>query len=88
MSLLASLWKSQDPQNLGSMYSVVAIIVASGGVIAGPLLSQTFTWGLQLGGMWVGLPFFASACICAGICVVLWSFRVPEEGVVNDDGIE
>ncbi|KAH8693930.1 major facilitator superfamily domain-containing protein [Talaromyces proteolyticus] len=83
MSLLASLWKSENLGNVGSMYSVVAMIMSSGGAIAGPFLSETFTWGLELGGVWVGLPFFMSACICAIVSVVLWSFRIPKETVTT-----
>jgi hypothetical protein len=77
MSLLASLWKSNNMNNLGSMYSVVAMIMAIGQAIAGPFLSQTFSWGLQLGGPWVGLPFFTSACICAMVGTFLWIFSIP-----------
>lgn len=84
MSLLASLWKSNNMNNLGSMYSVVAMIMASGQAIAGPFLSQTFTWGLQLGGLWVGLPFFTSACICTIVSTFLWMFSIPEGVVVTE----
>ncbi|PYH86081.1 MFS general substrate transporter [Aspergillus uvarum CBS 121591] len=77
MSLLASLWKASNPTNLGSLYSTVAIILAAGGVIAGPLLSLMFQIGLRLGDAWVGLPYFVSACLCAGIAMVMLSVRLP-----------
>jgi hypothetical protein len=84
MSLLASLWRSNNMNNLGSMYSVVAMIMAIGQAIAGPFLSQTFAWGLQLGGPWVGLPFFTSACICAMVSTFLWIFSIPEGVAVTE----
>ncbi|RAL06660.1 MFS transporter [Aspergillus homomorphus CBS 101889] len=77
MSLLASVWKASNPANLGSLYSTVAIILAAGGVIAGPLLSFMFQVGLRLGDAWVGLPYFVSACLCAGIALVMLSVRLP-----------
>ncbi|KAL4768063.1 major facilitator superfamily domain-containing protein [Aspergillus nidulans var. acristatus] len=78
MSLLASLWKASNPSNLGSLYSTVAIILAVGGVIAGPLISLMYRVGLSLGHGWVGLPYFVASGLCAGIAVVLLSVRLPE----------
>ncbi|KAL4758554.1 MFS transporter [Aspergillus foveolatus] len=78
MSLLASLWKASNPSNLGSLYSTVAIILAVGGVIAGPLISLMYRIGLSLGHGWVGLPYFVASGLCAGIAVVLLSVRLPE----------
>ncbi|KAL4819992.1 major facilitator superfamily domain-containing protein [Aspergillus spinulosporus] len=77
MSLLACLWKASNPSNLGSLYSTVAIILAVGGVVAGPLISLMYRVGLSLGHAWVGLPYFVASCLCAGIAVVLLSVRLP-----------
>ncbi|KAL4862971.1 hypothetical protein BDV12DRAFT_178082 [Aspergillus spectabilis] len=77
MSLLASIWKTSNPSNLGSLYSTVAIILAVGGVVAGPLISLMYRVGLSLGHAWVGLPYFVASGLCAGIAVVLLSVRLP-----------
>ncbi|PYH46505.1 MFS general substrate transporter [Aspergillus saccharolyticus JOP 1030-1] len=84
MSLLGSVWKASNPTNLGSLYSTVAIILAAGGVIAGPLLSFMFQLGLRLGDAWVGLPYFVSACLCAGIALVMLSVRLPSRPIASE----
>lgn len=32
-------------------------------VIGSPMLAKTLQWGLQLGGIWVGLPFLLAAVL-------------------------
>jgi MFS family permease len=49
----------------GLLYSALAIMQSIGGLVAGPLLTITFRWGLSLGNGWTGIPFAAVAGLFA-----------------------
>jgi len=53
-SLLTSL---VEPHHVGTLYNMIAVTEMVGFLFAGPLLSLSFRKGLELGGMWIGLPF-------------------------------
>ncbi|KAE8380876.1 major facilitator superfamily domain-containing protein [Aspergillus bertholletiae] len=50
-----------DPSHLGVVYTAVTTMLYGGLVIGSPLLAATLQWGLQLGGVWMGLPFLLAA---------------------------
>lgn len=57
----------------GLLYSALAIMQSVGGLVAGPLLTVTFRWGLRLGQEWTGIPFAAVAGLfaCGSLAISL-----------------
>ncbi|KUL91414.1 hypothetical protein ZTR_01496 [Talaromyces verruculosus] len=49
------------PNQVGVLYTSLAVVQSVGILIAGPLLANTFRWGMKLGDTWLGLPFLAAA---------------------------
>ncbi|KAI1175806.1 major facilitator superfamily domain-containing protein [Nemania sp. FL0916] len=58
---LATSFCEQD--EAGLLYTALSITQTIGALIAGPLLSISFRWGLGLGREWTGIPF----CLVAGL---------------------
>jgi hypothetical protein len=52
----------------------------AGTVVSGPALSKLFGWGLALGGLWSGIPFFFAASLFGLVGVVIWVIRLPDKG--------
>lgn len=50
-----------DPMHIGTLYMGVTTVVSGGMMIGGPIMAKSLQWGLQLGGMWMGMPFFLTA---------------------------
>jgi MFS family permease len=50
-----------EQKHLGVLYTSIATMTYCGIVVGGPLLASTFSWGMQLGGFCVGLPFLITA---------------------------
>jgi MFS family permease len=70
-SLVTSL---VDQEHVGRLYAAIGLVETVGNLSAGPTLAALYTWGLQLQGPWVGLPFFALAVICSVGAIGIWSF--------------
>jgi len=57
-SVLRSIITSSiSPTDISIVYSVFTILHVLSGSLAGPLYSGTFSAGMKLGGVWLGLPF-------------------------------
>lgn len=59
----------------------MAVMDTIGGVVAGPIISKAFGWGVHLGGLWSGMSFLLSGLLysmvavpaaCFGIEVAAW----------------
>lgn len=50
-------------ERAGLLYSIISVIESIGSIAAGPLLSSLFNLGLNLGGVWIGLPFMTAAVL-------------------------
>lgn len=46
-----------NQNEVGLLYSALAITQTIGSLVAGPLLALSFRWGLSLGHEWTGIPF-------------------------------
>ncbi|OKL60951.1 hypothetical protein UA08_03240 [Talaromyces atroroseus] len=49
------------PNQVGVLYTSLAVVQSVGILMAGPLLANTFRWGMKLGNTWLGLPFLAAS---------------------------
>ena len=57
-SLLTSL---VDLKHLGIVYTGISVMTYGGVIVGGPLLANSFRWGMQRGDFWMGLPFLIAA---------------------------
>lgn len=68
----------QSSPDIGKLMSTIAIVESIGVMIAGPLLSQMFQWGMDLGSAWLGLPFLASVIVLSLMTVVTFMISVKD----------
>jgi hypothetical protein len=61
--------------------STIAIVEAIGAMLAGPLLSQMFQWGMDLGSAWLGLPFLASVVVFAFVTALTFVISVKDRDI-------
>jgi MFS family permease len=71
----------QASPDVGKLMSTIAIVEAIGAMVAGPLLSEFFQWGMDLGSAWLGLPFLASMVIFAFMTVLTFAISVKDRDV-------
>ncbi|KAI0878294.1 major facilitator superfamily domain-containing protein [Hypoxylon argillaceum] len=65
-----------EPGQVAQLNSFISMFEVIGLMIGSPLLVALFTSGLELGGVWLGLPFFASAGALMILVLVLTQIRV------------
>jgi hypothetical protein len=71
----------QASPDVGKLMSTIAIVEAIGAMIAGPLLSEFFQWGMDLGSAWLGLPFLASVVIFALMTILTFAISVKDRDI-------
>lgn len=71
----------QSSPDIGKLMSTIAIAEAFGAMVAGPLLSEMFQWGMDMGTFWLGLPFLLSTVIFAGMAFVTFAISVKDKDV-------
>ncbi|RAL03342.1 putative MFS transporter [Aspergillus ibericus CBS 121593] len=76
-SLTSSL---MEPTMMGALYSTLAIMETTGSLLAGPSMSWAFRWGMDLGGVWLGMPYLISAGLCALMTAVIFMIRLEPVG--------
>lgn len=65
--------------DIGKLMSTIAIVESLGALVAGPLLNRLFQWGIDLGSVWVGLPFLAGMLVFCGLSFVTFRIHVNEK---------
>lgn len=65
--------------DIGRLYAVIAIMDGIGSLVAGPLFSLMFRWGLKLGGDWLGLPFLLTTALFLLITAAIFAVRLQED---------
>lgn len=73
-SLLTSL---VEPHHVGTLNSTMAMLETIGSLLGGPLLSLSFRKGLDLGGIWLGLPFIGAGILSFIAALVIWLIHLP-----------
>jgi hypothetical protein len=59
------------------LYTVLAVIETVGQIAYGVLLPAAFGWGLQLGGVWKGIPFLVCAALFLVVGLPVWLVKEP-----------
>jgi hypothetical protein len=68
----------QASPDVGKLMSTIAIVESIGAMIAGPVLSAMYQWGMDLGSAWLGLPFLGSVVVLAAMTALTFSIRVED----------
>jgi MFS family permease len=56
-TLRSAMTSFVSPVFVGTLYTATSAAQGIGVLISGPLLALIFTWGLSLGGFWIGSPY-------------------------------
>ncbi|CAG8898198.1 unnamed protein product [Penicillium egyptiacum] len=83
-SLISSL---TEPTMIGTLYSALALMNTLGSLLAGPMMSLAFRWGVNLGGAWLGMPYLISAALCGAMTMIMFLIRLErsESGLGNTE---
>lgn len=69
-----------DPHHIGVLNSVIGVVEMLSIMIAAPTIFQSLRLGLNLGGLWIGLPFMWAAAIISISTGIVWLIRLPASG--------
>jgi hypothetical protein len=65
-----------DSSRITTLFTAIAVIGSVASMAVSPLLGLTFSAGIGIGGMAIGLPFFVAAAVYVVGAVGLWVIRV------------
>ncbi|KAI1413263.1 MFS general substrate transporter [Hypoxylon sp. FL1857] len=68
-----------DPEHRSRLFSLVGMVEVVGSVYAQPMLAGLFAVGMELGGGWIGLPYYVLSILVAVTGSLLFFVRVPKE---------
>ncbi|KAI0149824.1 MFS general substrate transporter [Hypoxylon sp. NC0597] len=71
-----------DPEHRSRLFSLVGMVEVVGSVYAQPMLAVLFALGMELGGGWIGLPYYVLSIIVALTGSLLFFVKVPNEARV------
>jgi hypothetical protein len=77
-----------DKKHLAALYTTMSVLIYGGLLTGGPLFATAFSWGLEMGGFWLGTPFLvASGCFALASLAVSTAptTRVKSSGTVRDE---
>lgn len=60
------------------LYAVIAIIETLGALVLNPLISKSFSWGMDLGGIWSGMSFILAGAMTLILGLPVWIIRPPK----------
>lgn len=63
-------------EKLAVVFSIVGWMENVGYLLAGPGMAWAYKIGLELGGAWLGLPFYLSGVLTSAVAVILFSVRL------------
>jgi hypothetical protein len=72
------------PDQVSRLYAVVAVLDTIGSLVSGPMLSEAYSWGLHIGGLWSGMAFILIALLYSVTCLPIFLFKLPEVEVEDD----
>ena len=67
-----------EEHHVGTLNSLAGFMEMVGMTMAGPLLAESLSIGLNLGGAWIGLPFVTAGVFFVISTTMLWVFRIPK----------
>jgi len=79
-SLLTSI---VEKKHYATLFNSIGVLENIGKLLAGPLLAKSFRAGLELDGVWIGLPFMVAGILFAVATLTMGLVRLPRP--VDDD---
>src|SRR6187399_3735058 len=70
-----------EPHYLGTLNSLIGVLEMVGLMAAAPTLFQSLRYGLELGGAWIGLPFFCAAGMISLSSAIVWFLPIREGAI-------
>ncbi|KXJ88444.1 major facilitator superfamily domain-containing protein [Microdochium bolleyi] len=83
-SLINGLARSRE--QLGALNAALGVMEIASYLVAAPVLSQSLSAGVRLGGVWLGLPFMCAAGIMGISTGIVWGLGVESGGGERRDG--
>jgi MFS family permease len=71
----------QTSPNISKLISLLAITESIGFMISGPLVNKLFNWGMDMGPLWLGLPFLGTSVLYGILTVVIFGIDVKDGDV-------
>ncbi|GAW18396.1 hypothetical protein ANO14919_078710 [Xylariales sp. No.14919] len=75
-----------DPNQLGALFTIVAVFTYIGSLVGAPFFAWAFKLGMQLGGLWVGMPFFIAGTSFGVALLVVSAIRAKDRANDTDLG--
>ena len=66
------------PSQMATLFVAISVVDTFGVMITSSLLPLVFREGMHLGGLWIGLPFFAASGLYVVISILTGIFKVPK----------
>lgn len=66
-----------EPHTLGTLNTTISTVESLMGLVSAPAVGWLFSKGLDLGGMWMGMPYMVTAALCVGVLAATFAFRIP-----------
>ncbi|CAI6301629.1 unnamed protein product [Periconia digitata] len=71
----------QTSPDVGKLMSLLAITESIGLMLSGPLLNSMFQWGMDMGSMWLGLPFLTVSFMFCLVTLLTYLIRIGNKDV-------
>ena len=75
LTLRSSMTSFVPATSVGLLYTTTSVAQGIGTLISGPLLAESFKWGMRHGGFWLGLPYLLSSGLCLVTFMALLALR-------------
>jgi MFS family permease len=66
-----------EEHHVGTLNALISFMEMTGALVAGPLLAESLSVGMEWGGPWIGLPFLVSGGFLGVATAILCLFRPP-----------
>ena len=66
-----------EPHTIGALNTVIATIESTMGLISAPTLAWLLNRGMDIGGVWIGLPFMFTAFLAVLSALGIFVFKLP-----------
>ncbi len=74
LALRSMLTELVDQTHVALLMTVLSAFATVSDIFAGPLIAQLFHVGMEWGGMWIGMPYFAaSAALSVGAAMIIFA---------------
>lgn len=73
-----------EEHHVGTLNALISFMEMTGSLVAGPLLAESLSVGMEWGGPWIGLPFMVAGGFMGVATVILCLFRVPAQESLSD----